>query len=353
MTDQRMQKTAKTLVENGFQVTMVGRKLSTSKDFFADNYSFKRLNCFFTKGKLFYIAYNIRLFFYLLSQKFDAIIAVDLDTIAPAFCAAKIKGAKKIYDAHEYFTEVPEVYNRKTVKNIWEKVAAIFIPKADLAYTVSQSLAAIFKEKYSIAFQTIRNVPFANDEKTIAENSNPRFILYQGAVNEGRGLEAFLDAIIDLPILFKIAGNGDVLENLKAQVTKNKQQQQVEFLGAISPTGLKTITQQAFIGINLLENKGQSYYYSLANKFFDYAQADVPQICIAFPEYQMLNKSYNIAVLVENLQKDTIKSAVIRLVEDRELYENLKSNCKKCAAENNWELESKKLVHSIKKLWNE
>ena len=30
----------------------------------------------------------------------------------------------------------------------------------------------------------------------------------------------------------------------------------------------------------LLENTGLSYYYSLANKFFDYVQAGVPQLCV-------------------------------------------------------------------------
>ncbi|WP_205127803.1 hypothetical protein, partial [Okeania hirsuta] len=53
-------------------------------------------------------------------------------------------------------------------------------------------------------------------------------------------------------------------------------QKQVKFLGYLDPEELRRITPQAHLGLNLLENKGLSYYYSLANKTFDYLQAGLP-----------------------------------------------------------------------------
>jgi glycosyltransferase involved in cell wall biosynthesis len=120
--------------------------------------------------------------------------------------------------------------------------------------------------------------------------------------------------------------------------------EKVKFLGFKKPAELKKITATAYIGLNLLENKGLSYYYSLANKFSDYIHAGIPQVCIDFPEYKRLNAQYNIALLVDNLEEETIKNAIIRLMNDQELYDRLKANCLICKKELNWQVEEKKLI---------
>src|SRR5262245_47943057 len=134
--DQRMDRICTSLHNAGYVVLLVGRRLKHSRVLVEKPYAQKRLKCFYNKGKLFYAEYNLRLFFYLMfSMSFDAVCAIDLDTILPAFFAARIKGKKIVYDAHEYFTEVPEVIDRPAVKKVWEKVAAFTIPKVSHAYT--------------------------------------------------------------------------------------------------------------------------------------------------------------------------------------------------------------------------
>ena len=54
-----------------------------------------RLTCIFSKGKLFYAEYNLRLFFYLLFKKLDLICAIDLDTIIPCLWVSKIRRKEK------------------------------------------------------------------------------------------------------------------------------------------------------------------------------------------------------------------------------------------------------------------
>jgi hypothetical protein len=74
----------------------------------------KRLNCFFEKGFLFYTEYNLRLFFFLLFQKADIICAIDLDTILPVYFVTALKKQKRVYDAHELFTEQKEVITSRS-----------------------------------------------------------------------------------------------------------------------------------------------------------------------------------------------------------------------------------------------
>jgi glycosyltransferase involved in cell wall biosynthesis len=347
--DQRMQRICTSLASAGYAVELVGRKLKSSLPF--DKYPFSqvRLNCWFTKGKVFYLEYNVRLFFYLLFQRADIICAVDLDTIVPGYYAAKIKGAKIVYDAHELFPEVPEVIRRPEIQKVWQWVERTYTPKMDLVYTVTQSIADKMGKEYGRSVFTIRNLPILEETPTSNEVER-HYLLYQGALNEGRGLEQLIEAMVDIDMELYLVGSGDIELQLKAQSERLGLQQKIKFIGLKKPVELKLITAKAYIGLNLLENKGLSYYYSLANKFSDYIHAGIPQVCIDFPEYSRINEQYNIALLIENLEKESIKAAIRRLVNDKKMYDKLKENCLVCRQELNWQNEAKKLISLYERL---
>ncbi len=342
--DQRMQRHANTLVSEGYHVTLVGRKTRQSVPLNNQVFEQVRLNCFFEAGKFFYLEYNLRLFFFLLFSKAHIHLAVDLDTLLPNTLVAKMRNRKLVFDSHEYFTEVPEVYNRPMEKSIWEWVARACIPLTDLRYTVGEALAAVFKEQYGQTFYTIRNLP----PKTISEiqKKEAKVILYQGALNKGRALEALILAMKEFNGSLLLAGEGDESSNLRALVDANQLQEKVTFLGRIKPDELLKITQKAWVGYNLLEPLGLSYYYSLANKFFDYIQAGVPQLSPPFPEYQKLNGQCEVAVLVE---ADT-KSILQGLQEIESRYDILVNNCKLASEKYHLGAESEKLVNLFKSL---
>ncbi|HFC01302.1 MAG TPA: glycosyltransferase, partial [Phaeodactylibacter sp.] len=143
--DQRMIRIGKSLVKSGYEVLLVGRQLSSSQPLQPQPFQQKRLHCFFQKGKLFYLEYNLRLLFFLWKKNFDAVCAIDLDTILPAFYVSKWKGKKMVYDAHEYFTEVPEVVRRPRVKQVWEWVGNHTVSKIKYCYTVGNALAKVLE----------------------------------------------------------------------------------------------------------------------------------------------------------------------------------------------------------------
>lgn len=341
--DQRMQKICRSMVGAGYAVELVGRELSKSKPLTPEPYEQTRLSSFFNKGKLFYIEYNIRLFIYLLFTRFDAACAIDLDTIVPVYHAGKLKGVKLAYDAHEYFTEVPEVIRRPKVQQVWQWVERKYVPKFDLIYTVSPTLAKLFAEHYSKQVGIIMNVPTLKEATDNSQPTTGNYLLYQGALNEGRGLEHLIEAMQHIDSKLKLAGEGDLSNELRALVKQLHLENKVEFLGYVKPADLRQITANALIGINLLENKGLSYYYSLSNKFFDYIHASVPQVCIGFPEYKALNEKYNVALLTQDCSQYEIKAAIERLLSDDNLYRTLQKNCEVCSRELNWQAEEKKL----------
>ena len=343
--DQRMIRICTSLAKAGYQVRLVGRRRRQSQPLTNKPFEQKRLFCWFEQGKLFYLEYNIRLWFYLLFAKFDAVCSVDLDTILPGVLVSKAKGKICIYDAHEYFTETPEVVHRPVVRRVWSWVASIAIPRVDAAYTVGEGLAKIFTRKYNKPFEVIRNVPFRQTEIARNEKDTNQIILYQGVLNEGRGLEQAIEAMqfIDDAELW-LAGEGDLSERLRQLVYELDVQQKVRFLGYLEPEELKKVTLQTTIGLNLLENRGLSYYYSLANKAFDYIQAGLPSIQMNFPEYDAINRKHEVFILIDNLDIQNITSAIIKLLRDRNLYDKIRHNCLIAKEIYIWEKEEEKLL---------
>src|ERR1043165_7695645 len=126
--------------------------------------------------------------------------------------------------------------------------------------------------------------------------------------------------------------------------------EKIIFTGKKEADELRELTKQSFIGINLLENKGLNYYYSLANKFFDYAQAGVPQITMNFPEYKKMNTEFEVAVLIDDLKTETLLSAIRKLMEEKDFYFRLRENCLSAREVWNWQNEEQKLLAFYRQL---
>jgi glycosyltransferase involved in cell wall biosynthesis len=337
------------LQEADYNTTLVGRVLKESLPLNERKFKQVRLNCFFSKGKFFYLEYNIRLLFWLFFQATDAICAIDLDTIVPSTIVAKLKGKKLIYDAHEYFPYVPEVIERPFTQKMWLWVERTFLPKCDLVYTVSGSIAKEFEKHYGKKVYTIRNVSF---ERTLANiEKTEKHLIYQGALNTGRGLEQLIEACKGKDYVLHLYGDGDVKQELQAMVSRFGLEKQVLFKGKVSPDELWKETQQAYIGINFAENKSLSYWLSLSNKLFDYIQAGVPQIMMNFPEFVTLNEPTPFGLVITDLKPETIQNAIDSLLNNANLYNQLRNNCVALRKELTWENESVKLVQYYHELF--
>lgn len=348
--DQRLQRIANSLQTNGYEVVLIGRVLKKSPALQQKDFVQKRFNCWFNKGILFYAEFNFRTFLYLVSDKSDIVTANDLDSVLGVYLGSRFKKETSlVFDAHEYFTEVPELKKGSLKKKIWSWVEKTFVPKFDSHYTVNKSLAHIFKEKLNLDFDVVRNISLEVKSKKRYKKNQERFILYQGALNKGRGLEALIKALPKLNFPLVIAGDGDITNELKQLGESLQLGDKLIFKGKLEPKVLRELTEQAYIGVNLLENTSLNYYYSLANKFFDYMHAEIPQISMNFPEYKLLNKEFEVAVLVKNLDDAAIVNAFKKL-EDENYYKKLKANCKPMKKVYNWQKEEDKLISIYRKI---
>lgn len=348
--DQRMIRICTSLALNGYAITLVGREVRASIPLTQQPFTQKRIRCFFEKGILFYAEYNIRLFFYLLARPMDGICAIDLDTILACYFCSVIKKKIRILDAHELFCEMKEIVTRPHVYRIWKAIERYVAPRFTLGYTVNDPIADAFKKMYGVHYEVIRSITVYREISIPPKEE--KYLLYQGSVNEGRSFETLIPAMCHINSKLIICGDGNFMQQCRQLVAKHGLESKVIFKGKIAPALLSQYTLHAWIGITLFENNGLSNYLSLANRFFDYMHAGVPQLCVNYPAYQIINNMHQVAVLINDLSPESIAAHCNRLLQDASLYANLQMNCLEARKVFNWQNEEKKLIGYYKNIFS-
>ena len=343
--DQRMHRIASTLQAAGYEVCLVGRILPESLDLSERSYQTHRMKLWFRKGKWFYLEYNLRLFLWFLGKKADLLTANDLDTLLANHWAARWKGIPLVYDSHEYFTEVPELVHRPRTRNIWLRLERWLFPKLKHVYTVNGSLARIYSDTYGVPVEVIRNVPFRKEPSPSHVSSN--VLLYQGALNLGRGIELMIRAMHHLPDhQLWIVGRGDVEAELRTLVQKEQLEARVTFKGFVPLEALAAITSQAALGLSLEEDLGANYRYASPNKVYDYLQAGVPVMVSDLPEMRALVESYQVGKVLPQTDRTAEKLAqkIREILSNQTEYQTFQQQASLAAQELNWEAEQDKLL---------
>lgn len=347
-TDQRVDKVCSTLQKNGFEILLIGRKLKNSTPL-NRSYTTKRIRLFFNKGFLFYAEYNLRLFFIILFFKKDILLSNDLDTLLPNYLVSILQRKKIVYDSHELFPEIPELVHKPFVKKCWSQLESWILPKLKNNYTVCKSIAEFYSKKYNANFTTIMNLPnrkniqlgefpFQYDEKKI--------ILYQGALNVGRGLELIIETMLFLEnTILVIIGDGDIINQLKQKTTNLNLDNNIYFLGKLTPKKLQKITPLADLGISIEEDLGLNYRYALPNKIFDYIQAEVPILVSDLPEMKRIAIDYKVGEVIVNRKPKALALQIKKLLD-----KNFSTALKKAKKELVWENQEEKLLTIFKNL---
>lgn len=342
-TDQRVDKVCSSLQKKGFDVILVGRKLKKSIPINRD-YKTKRIKLMFNKGFLFFAEFNFRLFFLLFFSKKDILLSNDLDTLLPNYLVSFLQRKKLVYDSHELFSEVPELVYKPFVKKIWVCLESWILPKLKNTYTVCNSIANFYNTKYNSNFKTILNLPFKRD---LFSGSFPfktegrKIILYQGAINIGRGLELMIDTIkyIENSILVVI-GDGDIYEDLVKEVNRKNLNDKIYFLGKISPIELHKLTPLADLGISVEEDLGLNYRFALPNKIFDYIQAEVPILVSNLQEMKQIVLKHNVGEIIKERKPKQLAKQIEEL-----LKKDFSNELKKAKEILIWENQEEKLLN--------
>lgn len=354
-TDNRVLKTCHTLVEQGYNVVLTGRKLPNSLPL--PNWPFKaeRMNLLFKKGPLFYLFFNLRLFIKLLFAKAHLLYANDLDTLLPNYLVARLRRIPIIYDSHELFCDVPELLHAPFKRRVWQALEAWIVPRLNHCITVNESIASIFEKRYQTKFAVVRNIsekiemadPKSKKELSLPENKS--ILLLQGAgINVDRGAEELIAAMkfVNNAVLL-IIGSGDVWSALEKQVKAERLENKVRLIYKLPKKELMQYTAHADLGLSIDKNTNLNYYYSLPNKVFDYIQASVPILASRLPEIEKIVAGFTIGDFIPDHSPESIAEKINDLLSSGKLTQ-YKANTRIAAENLSWQRERDKLIGVIK-----
>lgn len=350
-TDQRVHRVALTLMKQDCDVMLVGRLLPSSLPITRD-YATHRMRLLFKRSWLFYAAFNIRLFFYLLFKKVDILVSNDLDTLPVNYLISLIKRKTLVYDSHEYFTGVPEIQDRKLIKATWEAIERFIFPKLKHIITVNNSIANIYKEKYNKPIAVIRNVPIRITKENWPDRTklglpiHKKIIVLQGAgINIHRGAEEAVQAMsfVENAVLL-IIGGGDVIDGLKDIVVKEKLAGKVIFKPKMPYEELLGYTRNADLGLSLDKDINLNYRFSLPNKLFDYIQAEIPILCSNLVEVAHVVNHWNVGTTIDCHDPRHIATKINEIFANEAQVKKWKQNLTMAAKELCWEKEEIELL---------
>lgn len=357
VTDQRVNKVARTILSSGVSVALVGRIRKGSFPVGTNPFKIKRFRMVFNRGALFYACFNFRLFFYLLFRKIDLLLANDLDTLPANYLVSRIKRIPLVYDSHEYFTGVPELQNRKIVKGIWKWIEKRIFPNLKYIYTVSQSIADLYKEEYNREVKVVRNLspgwkpvnkPYRSE---LGISEGKRILVLQGSgINIERGAEEAVEAMLYVEnAILLIIGEGDVIDQLKKSVDQMDLSGMILFINKMPYAKLLEYTSLGDVGLTLDKDTNLNYRYSLPNKLFDYIQARVPVLASKLVEVEKIIRNYEIGELIDSHEPKHIAEKLNFMLDSEDKRREWKKNLEQAAEELCWENEEGKLIEIFEK----
>ena len=247
-----------------------------------------------------------------LRYKPNIVYAHDFFLPFPGWVAAKLTGAKLVYDAHEL--SVPESGERRTLReHLFYHLECFVLPRVDLVIAANPERAQIMQDHYSLPIcpTVVRNIPplpqcNINDSQVVVrypllkrENPKEVHIIYMEDINPARGLDKLLYAADLLPPYFKIifVGGGPDLDYLKSLVVSDATDR-FRVVGSVIHDHVYDVLRQADIGFVSYSTKGLNNIYCALNKLFEYAQAGLAVVASCQPTISCLLSDYRIGELV-------------------------------------------------------
>ena len=132
----------------------------------------------------------------------------------------------------------------------------------------------------------------------------------------GRGVDWAIDALEWLPqCRLVVAGDGDLLEQMKAYAARKPWADRITFTGRVTPEALAALTAKADVGLVMLEDMGLSYRYALPNRVGSFVQAGVPIVVSDLPEMAAVVRRFGVGEVIEELGVKSYELRVKALAE--------------------------------------
>jgi glycosyltransferase involved in cell wall biosynthesis len=196
----------------------------------------------------------------------------------------------------------------------------------------------------------VRNCPDLIDQPSpgslrswLGLSKDSQIVLYQGGLQAGRGLEAFLHATAQVPgATVVLLGDGRFRPRLEALGRELGIEKRLFLPGAVPLRDLLRYTRDAHVGVYLYENTCLSHYYTLPNKLFEYLMAGVPVLASDFPEVRRIVDETQAGIVVDPDHVGAVAEGLRRMLSDPEALRAMSCRARLAAETRyNWHIESR------------
>lgn len=269
-----------------------------------------------------YFEFLFKQFFVLVNKRPAVIHCHDTPSLPVAILGKFLFKTTLIYDAHELESQKNSQGRViSTVTLLIEKIAWRHI---DHFITVSGSILKWYERSFSKKPSTIiLNSPEVGEniinKKGSTINLREFFnierkkliFLYLGMLIPGRGISNIISAFSDSKISSHVVFVGD--GPLKIDVdSASAEYPNIHYHPPVPHDEVISVARSADVGICLIENISLSDFYSLPNKLFEYAFADIYVIASDFPDISSVVNEYDLGI-VSDYSSASIVEAVLKI----------------------------------------
>jgi hypothetical protein len=208
------------------------------------------------------------------SERFDLVVANDARALPLAFAVAD--GAPIWADLHEWAPEEnsTSVPWRLLVKPYMDALCAEYLPRVQAATTVSESIAALYLERYGVLPEVVRNAGPLRDLTPSTPQPGRVRLVHSGIAVSNRNVESLIDAVVELDERFTLdLYLVDTGHHVAALRTRAGDDPRIRFHDPVPPDTLPATLNAYDVGVFLLPPRTINYRNMLPNKFFDFVQA--------------------------------------------------------------------------------
>jgi glycosyltransferase involved in cell wall biosynthesis len=294
----------------------------------------------------------------------DLIYGHDFFMALSGWLAARLSGARYVYDAHELL--IPGSMGRtrgQLQERIWYLLERAVVGRADLVIAANSPRAQAMQRHYGLAHvpTAIRNLPpppvSRMDDATIRSrypalvrrNPSECLCVYQGDVDFDRGLAALLDAFEILPEDYRllVVGGGPDVERVRARGRKPGGTAQVDVLGRVPRDDLFDILRLCDVGVVTYSFVGYNNLYCAPNKVFEYAQGGIPVVATGQPSLVELVADSGIGCIAGDGEPPTPQQLADAIVKTRNGSADHVRAIKLFLERNTWQLEAERLCAAV------
>ncbi|MFH1329387.1 MAG: glycosyltransferase [Actinomycetota bacterium] len=282
----------------------------------------------------------------------------DLNTLAVGVrCKQARPGTRLVYDSHELATE------RSRMGRVarWQagRAERRGLRHNDEGIWTTRSRAEYVVRRYGIPFPTlIHNVPERIEvqqgwdlHERLGIPADQRILLYQGSIQEFRGIEESIEAVTLLDRCgLVVIGYGYHRPALEAMVRRRGLGDRVRFFGPIPNDELLHYTASADVGLCVIRGQSLSYRWSMPNKLFEYMMAGIPVVASDFEEMGRVVREEGVGTVCDPDDPQSIAAAVGAIIDDPAAEARFRAATRLAIGKWNWDEEEKKLLALYRRL---